>query len=183
MYGHGSKNCNIPTKCLYCAENHESKNCPNKLVADKISCANCKQHHHANDLNCPNRLAYISRRHKLQNNNVKQQRNIIYSNNSFDVNDMRNFPLLRSQQNNTCANTPTTALPQTNKATFANITRSNIQNTSSNTSSNNFLSIDEINNLLIELFDVLGKCVSREQQINEIIKLGTKYYYNKNFNG
>lgn len=60
-FGHASRNCNRPARCVKCSQKHLSSECPVKGVSDSVSCCNCQQHHPANYSQCPARLKYVER--------------------------------------------------------------------------------------------------------------------------
>lgn len=84
--GHGSRHCNMPPRCEFCAENHISEECPNLAkfknhaastqpnsenvpgtsstsVTMPGKCCNCNQiDHFASDPKCPKKLLYAARR-------------------------------------------------------------------------------------------------------------------------
>lgn len=40
------------SKCLYCTEDHKSRECPNKTNKELHKCANCNENHASNDRKC-----------------------------------------------------------------------------------------------------------------------------------
>ncbi|UYV78499.1 hypothetical protein LAZ67_16001781 [Cordylochernes scorpioides] len=53
-FGHGQLNCFLKPKCVKCAEEHHSKDCPRKSKQLPPKCANCGEAHTANYRGCPN---------------------------------------------------------------------------------------------------------------------------------
>ncbi|UYV79488.1 hypothetical protein LAZ67_17002858, partial [Cordylochernes scorpioides] len=53
-FGHGQLNCFLKSKCVKCAEEHHSKDCPRKSKQLPPKCANCGEAHTANYRGCPN---------------------------------------------------------------------------------------------------------------------------------
>lgn len=65
MFGHGTQNCNLVPRCVICAEEHLTSDCPlnqsentnsksdNK---DKLKCINCNENHTANYSGCSKRI-------------------------------------------------------------------------------------------------------------------------------
>jgi hypothetical protein len=49
-FGHTSKVCKEPSKCVRCSLEHSSRVCP---TPDKLKCANCGQEHAASHFSCP----------------------------------------------------------------------------------------------------------------------------------
>lgn len=81
--GHGARYCNMPPRCEFCAEGHESKSCPRfeeiKRKANEVStnggssmdvfvaakCCNCNEDgHFSSDPECPKKKIYAERRMK-----------------------------------------------------------------------------------------------------------------------
>lgn len=60
-FGHASKNCNRPARCVKCAQNHPTWQCPKKDRDTPARCCNCLQDHPANYTKCSERLQYIKR--------------------------------------------------------------------------------------------------------------------------
>lgn len=62
--GHGSTNCFRRPRCLKCAANHTTKECPIKEKSEenqrKLKCCNCGGNHSANFHNCPNKTKKTS---------------------------------------------------------------------------------------------------------------------------
>jgi len=58
-YGHTTKNCEEPSRCTFCTQNHNFKNCPHKEDDTKFKCINCinsknpNHQHNAFDKSCP----------------------------------------------------------------------------------------------------------------------------------
>ncbi|UYV80706.1 K02A2.6-like, partial [Cordylochernes scorpioides] len=52
-FGHGQLNCFLKPKCVKCAEEHHSKDCPRKSRQLPPKCANCEEAHTANYRGCP----------------------------------------------------------------------------------------------------------------------------------
>ncbi|UYV80173.1 hypothetical protein LAZ67_18001880 [Cordylochernes scorpioides] len=53
-FGHGQLNCFLKPKCVKCAEEYHSKDCPRKSKQLPPKCANCGEAHTANYRGCPN---------------------------------------------------------------------------------------------------------------------------------
>lgn len=63
-FGHASKNCNLPERCVKCIGTHATKDCPKKERISPAQCCNCKEHHPANFRQCPVRVNYLQRLHQ-----------------------------------------------------------------------------------------------------------------------
>lgn len=74
-FGHGSKNCHQPTKCLFCAEDHQTENCEKFKKGDTadndllnlMKCSNCLSNHPANYKECPSKAEYIKIKNSIAN--------------------------------------------------------------------------------------------------------------------
>lgn len=61
-YGHSSTHCNKIPRCVRCAENHHTKECPSKNSEIPPKCSNCRQRHTANYRGCvAHKIAKIQR--------------------------------------------------------------------------------------------------------------------------
>lgn len=83
--GHGSRNCNMAPRCLYCSEGHLSSNCPKYLdivnstnptddpveVVFPAKCVLCDGDHFATDRSCPAKKDYVESRKKMALKNRK----------------------------------------------------------------------------------------------------------------
>lgn len=100
MYGHSSINCHMPTRCLVCALDHKTDDCPKKLpkatleiqringvAIDKsfVKCANCGENHPASYNGCIARRSYIDVQNKFnrRSNNQSHSNNYKYDQNEF----------------------------------------------------------------------------------------------------
>lgn len=71
LYGHGSRNCRLASKCVKCGGDHITKNCDVDVDADSkklLKCTNCNGNHSANYSKCPCRLEYIKLKQNLSTN-------------------------------------------------------------------------------------------------------------------
>lgn len=66
-FGHSSKNCNMPPRCVKCAEPHSTAECTRKDRSEVPRCCNCEQDHPANYSKCSARIAYLERLHSKRN--------------------------------------------------------------------------------------------------------------------
>lgn len=58
-FGHASRNCNLPERCVKCIEPHATKDCPKKDRTTTALCCNCNEPHPANYRQCKERLKYV----------------------------------------------------------------------------------------------------------------------------
>lgn len=66
-FGHSSKNCNMPPRCVKCAENHTTADCQKKDRHEPARCCNCGQDHPANYRECNARVLYVESLRKKMN--------------------------------------------------------------------------------------------------------------------
>ncbi|GJQ69154.1 hypothetical protein Trydic_g14669 [Trypoxylus dichotomus] len=71
LYGHVQYRCTAQYKCMRCAGDHPSFECPHKGPKGKTQCANCGEGHHAASKNCPSHPENIKARKEQE----KRERN------------------------------------------------------------------------------------------------------------
>lgn len=75
LYGHGSRNCHLPPRCLLCAGKHQKSDCPLAQSDSFIpKCCLCDGDHTSNAVHCPNRQSYIEMRAATSRRSSKFQR-------------------------------------------------------------------------------------------------------------
>lgn len=65
--GHTKSYCGNEPKCVKCAQNHETQDCPDKEKQNAPKCANCKGQHTANYSQCPQLLKYLEIKNAARN--------------------------------------------------------------------------------------------------------------------
>lgn len=70
-FGHSSKNCNMPPRCIKCTNQHAVGECPKKTRNEPAKCVNCNENHPANYRECSARLAYLQRIRDLRDQQRK----------------------------------------------------------------------------------------------------------------
>lgn len=60
-FGHTSKNCNMPARCVKCTEDHPIGECTKKDRTEPARCVNCNENHSANYSQCSARIKYLER--------------------------------------------------------------------------------------------------------------------------
>lgn len=76
-FGHASRNCYLPPRCVKCPEPHASKDCPKKDRDSPARCCNCNEDHAASYSKCPERQKYLKRlkeKSRIQDEPQKPQR-------------------------------------------------------------------------------------------------------------
>lgn len=75
-FGHASKNCNRLARCVKCALDHATWECPKKNRDEPARCCNCNMAHPANYTQCAERIKYLeriqSKRETLRNTVAKR---------------------------------------------------------------------------------------------------------------
>lgn len=66
-FGHSSKNCNLPARCVKCAQPHPTSECSKKDRKDPAVCCNCNELHPANFHGCPVRKEYLNKIQERRN--------------------------------------------------------------------------------------------------------------------
>lgn len=75
-FGHASKNCNLPVRCVKCTEPHATRDCPKKDRTSPAKCCNCQEDHPANFSKCKERTQYLDalkKKKEERQNPVKNQ--------------------------------------------------------------------------------------------------------------
>lgn len=153
FFGHGSRNCNMPARCVKCAGKHETRTCTmQKTETSKPKCCNCSGDHTANYSKCPALLEYMEK--SRQNNNNKQQQ---------QTKTTRTF---QSKPTNPGISYAKAMKPEENKGDMENKGKSGLEEL------NNVLKeieekhhLSELINKAINLGKMLDKCSSEEQKI------------------
>jgi hypothetical protein len=99
MWGHGSSNCQLSPKCVKCAGDHSTTDCPaskkgEKVPADILKCVNCNQPHSANFGGCERKKQYLLTRPMKKPTSSRRQR----SQRTQPEFNLQNFPQLQHQQ-------------------------------------------------------------------------------------
>ncbi|KAJ2937667.1 hypothetical protein O0L34_g17477 [Tuta absoluta] len=63
-FGHSSRNCNFPERCVKCTGQHATKDCPKKDRTTPAQCCNCDDNHPANFSKCKERVKYLQHLNK-----------------------------------------------------------------------------------------------------------------------
>lgn len=79
-FGHSSRNCNMPPRCVKCTLPHASKDCPKKDRVEPANCCNCNEQHPANYRECPSRLKYVELLRKKRNEQKLSNKALIIKN-------------------------------------------------------------------------------------------------------
>lgn len=195
--GHGTRHCEMPPRCMYCAQNHLSNVCPcikeayeeaktasgqempttlQAPTSFKLVCCNCQGPHAASDPECPVKLKYqeIQRRLSTRNRRPLQK--------DF-VRRLEDFPSTLPPVSSSTAPTRTrrplySQVVTTPTKTTTQINSIAFENSTSNDCSGDLFSFEELNSLLQEMMSSLSKCRNKSDQFQVISNLGIKYVYN-----
>lgn len=113
LFGHASKNCNMPERCVKCVGQHASKECPKKERTSPAQCCNCEGSHPSNYRQCPVRLNYLKRTQKKKVDLNTKPNPAITTKPSNNIGPTPTFPVQtvpkhpRPLQNSTKPNGPT----------------------------------------------------------------------------
>lgn len=171
-FGHGAINCNIPAKCIICAEPHNYKQCHfllkkhegkfDRIHLKHIKCGGCGGNHTATYPSCPIRLTYIENQPKKKSSRPAQN---LRKEMMPPVLSERNFPtpVYASQSYNTGWNN------QFNQPNKSNIKQDQ---------STDLYTMEECQSMLNNLFAALQSCTSKQQQAKVIADYSFKYFCN-----
>lgn len=98
-FGHVSRNCNLPARCVKCCEPHSSRECTKKEKVDPVHCCNCLNEHAASYRQCPERQKYLELLKKRRN--VTSSKPLIISKKPPATDDPKAWPSLRKVVPNT----------------------------------------------------------------------------------
>lgn len=183
-FGHGAVKCGMNAKCVACAGEHRSSECPlliekrrlNKdhLDVSLLKCFHCGSNHTASFLDCPKRQLYIETK-KAANRNYRgtrptQNNTTTYSNTNYNQNypqyKPRNRPILGDE-----------TYSQQLKNNNENSQKSSQALTSHQNS--DLFTLDELNVICAEMMSKLSACKTKEDQFMLMFNLATKYVYGR----
>lgn len=167
--GHGAANCHRPSKCIKCADNHNSSSCPvakqspdGVIPTHKLKCVNCGGNHTANFSGCE----YLSNQTKVKREKKQKQNKPSFSNNDFPTILPNSTPSYNPFNTKTDTN-PFRIRGQQNPS-FSNVCAGE---------SNKLFSSDELVAIISETFSCLKNCSTKEDQLMVIFKIVQKYCY------
>lgn len=196
LFGHGTKNCHMASRCRKCGQTHASDACELMETADPV-CANCGAGHQATSKTCPKRAEFIAIRKRASIGNQPGRRMV-------PENNLEHFPAITPRR-------PVTVLPPlplNNRMTaaaasvpsnagapsYANVTASSQRPTPPGLSERStpaagisfnraaaddavteLLTTEEFVHLLAEAFVALRTCKTRAEQLQAAVSILTKY--------
>lgn len=187
--GHGSRNCNMPSRCLWCGENHATNNCPTYTSAVNTSitqhgnsnpngtqvtlpgkCCNCQGSHFANNKDCPMKKKYSDIRKNMANRNRAEAKKYISAPNDF-LYGPSGKPVTEDL----------VYQEQIKSLHYADASRScnyNQHTPGRNANGKELFSIEEIMTITREIFQRLKNCQTKEDQLTLMFEISAKYIYN-----
>lgn len=169
-FGHGSRNCNLPPKCVKCGESHLTEGCAlprkaslaendnAKLHKASVKCANCQGNHTANFRGCTARKNYVEALEKSKKKNASNQ------------------PSNASKPAPSTTRNPAT--PPGWGRTYANVAANGNGAPEPEEASNGGLfTLTEFLSLAREMFNRLSSCTTKQQQFYALSELMGKYLY------
>ena len=177
-YGHGTRNCFMPTKCLLCSGNHSVTNCHLNLIEpeakkEKLKCSNCQLNHQSNSPECPKRNEYLEIKAAINRKNFKSNRNYTDSRPTFNSG---NFPELIKLPNSNWINQFARKTPETNQPNREQpININQQQHRPADKDLGNRLTKEEIFCLINEAANRLSACRNATEQVQAILEITLKY--------
>jgi len=174
MLGHGSSNCKLASRCIRCADSHNSKECPlirengivtkNKIAVELLKCALCDKNHSANYSNCEARKMYQA---KNRNRASEVRRpHTQTENNRFtaapQLNEF-NFPRLNR-------NADFTAKPSTNDPIWVSE-----ETTSSPNDTSELFTLDQLTSIFMDMMHIVKTAKTKQQQLQMVMNSVHKY--------
>lgn len=168
IFGHGSRQCSMQTKCPACAGPHKIEDCTAVdengciLEGKKLKCANCGGEHPATYENCPKLIEYLQIQERIAAKNTAKFSHTKANAPPFNT---REFPQLPQR---TRAFRPAPP-PTYNAWSHANT------NTPKRNGSSDLFSTQELLQLTQELVVSLRNCKTRFDQLNVITELAFRF--------
>lgn len=190
LYGHGSKNCNLPPRCLLCAGSHSKSNCPaSKKDQFTPRCCLCNGSHQSNHVECPKRTSYITMRletsgrykqHQTPNRNTASHQ--ASSNTQPQQNNVNRPNAWSSLFKNFSQPPPSSSPPPPPPAhNLSNLHQSPANTTGSShqqhQQNNDLFTMEELINISNELINELSKCTTKIQQFQVVNQLAIKFVF------
>lgn len=169
-YGHGSQNCNISPRCVRCAGEHKSAECPllidevNNVTKKKVNqsqlvCALCKENHTASSKECKERpFTRSGNKYQIYVPKKQQQQQASSNLSQVPVLSEQNFPSLTNSQPEVRANVNTNwrqDRPSQNNA--------------------NLYSQGELTKIFMEITSSLAGAKNKSEQVQIIMGIAIKY--------
>jgi arsenate reductase-like glutaredoxin family protein len=184
-FGHGSTHCHANPRCIRCAENHASKDCPlikgpngeslKRIDTALLVCVQCGLQHAANFSNCRKRIEFIKSRQtvtsKTKQGHLTKSANKFRFENALQLNEV-NFPNIPSQSSSKPAWSHATSqpLPQSQPQRAPRVQDPKVSGEKSLP-----MNIDEMFSVYSEMVEILTVARTRQDQISALMKLALKF--------
>jgi hypothetical protein len=174
-FGHGSANCNAKPRCVRCALEHKSNDCPllknemgenvrTRVDEAQLRCAQCGQNHTATFKNCEKRAQFMTNRRPPNRLRVPKPATSMRFAPAPELNDF-NFPTL----------TPVPSQRPSQPIAFVQSTPSQSLPLPQQQQSEELFSADELLSIFCEMTDQIAKATSKTQQIQILMKIALKH--------
>lgn len=178
-FGHGSRHCNMPVRCVKCGESHGSNECqlPTKAELEKapeavrqmVKCANCNQNHTANFKDCTARQTFLKNQEKKAARTSEKR--------PTPRTQLRTFTSTLVNPNVSFAGaTAGAALGAAASAATGAASGSTAGNPQI-TAEDDLFTMSEFLSLAREMYSDLKKCTTREEQFFALHELMVKYIF------
>lgn len=163
-FGHGSKHCFMPFKCMKCSGAHESSKCPlnspdtKRIPDDQLKCVLCGGGHSARYKDCPKRLSFMEMRQNLRSKIPQQKQRIPR--------------YINSNINNSNLQVNHTLQPTVRLESIASVLK---KAAPVNDPSADLYSSTECVKIFNELFSALSTCRTKADQIYTLTTIALKY--------
>lgn len=186
MFGHGSRHCTLPVKCMFCAGAHETRHClsvSNRIPIEGFTykCANCDGDHKANDESCPKLKNFLAIQETITRKNDKRNRT---RTNPEVSNVTMNFPPLPTRQplRPFTTSQPTTGasqyfVQQQQQPAMSYSAAAAGSHNNFGTRRTTMFSGPELVTIAQEVISTLGSCNSPDDQYLAIVNLAIKFLY------
>lgn len=163
-FGHGSRLCTLPPKCVKCGDAHLTERCslPQKTVLsldknaeqrkEKVKCANCQGNHTANYRGCSTRKSYLEALEKQRKPATQQPQ--------------------KTSTGRTMTGSPN---PPGFGRTYANVAASGNDSTPGGSGEGGLFTLTEFLSLARDMFSRLSSCQSKLEQFLALQELMGKY--------
>jgi hypothetical protein len=186
-FGHGALHCHAIPRCVRCAEEHLSKECPliktstgetlKRIQTDLLVCVHCRLQHSANFSGCQKRIQFIKSR-QTATRNTKQPSSTREAKFAFgrapELNEA-NFPSIPNQNGSHPAWFQATGQPGQQHQEPSQQGAPKDQQPKSTGERSIPLNIEEMFAIYSEMVEVLKVARTQQEQINALMKLALKF--------
>lgn len=184
-FGHGAIKCGMNSKCVACAGDHRSSECPlllekrrhNKthLDASLLKCCHCGSNHTASFLDCPKRQLYIETK-KAANRNYRGSMPTPPTNSYNSTSNYNNNYPQYKPRNRPVLGDITSTISHAHINDSIEYNNHSLPQQSSRNNSDLF-TLDQLNIICAEMMSKLSVCKTKEDQFLLMFNLATKYVY------